>query len=178
MTKLSISLAGSGRLSAHGLIEGIIVLARKRGIDQLTLATRAGISAESLSRLKKAGGCRLATVLDLARAAGFGTLELSEHPFAKVAASLVARKLSAGRRRPMSSEDLVQALQSAAPRAEFRAHLCGFFEELPIELVHDMILDENLDYAHLIWLAKELGTEGETIDWLTEMASDGLADAA
>ena len=53
-----------------------------------------------------------------------------------------------------------------------------FFEELPIELVHDVILDEKLDYAHLVWLAKELVTEGETLDWLTEMAGDGLADAA
>jgi hypothetical protein len=91
---------------------------------------------------------------------------------------MAARKLSAGRRLPISSKDLVLALQSDAPQAEFKVHLCGFFEELPIELVHDVILDENLDYAHLGWLAKELGAEGETIDWLTEMAGDGLADAA
>jgi hypothetical protein len=44
--------------------------------------------------------------------------------------------------------------------------------------VHDVILDEDLNYAHLISLAKDLGTEGETIDWLTEMAGDGLANAA
>jgi hypothetical protein len=178
VTTLSISLTGSGRFSAQGLIEGIIALARERGIDQYTLATRAGISAESLSRLKKAGACRLVTALDLACASGFGTLELKEQPSAKVAASMAARKLSAGRRLPIGSEDLVLALQSDAPQAEFKVHLCGFFEELPIELVHDVILDENLDYAHLGWLAKELGAEGETIDWLTEMAGDGLADAA
>ena len=178
MTTLSVCLSGSGRVSAQRLIEEIIVLARERGLDQARLAAGAGISAESLSRLKKAGGCRLATALDLARAAGFGTLELTDHPFAKVAASMVARKLSAGRRLPISSEDFVLALQSDAPQAQFRAHLCGFLEELPIELVHDVVLDENLDYAHLVWLAKELGAEGETIDWLTEMAGDSLADAA
>lgn len=178
MTKLSISLMGSGRLSAQGFIQGIIALAGERGIDQVTLARHAGISAESLSRLKKAGGCRLVTALDLARASGFGTLELTEHPFAKVAASIAARKLSAGRRLPIGSEDLVLALQSDAPQAEFEVHLCGFFEELPIELVHDVILDEYLDYAHLGCVAKELGAEGETIDWLTEMAGNGLADAA
>jgi hypothetical protein len=178
VTKLSISLTGSGRLSAQGFIEEIIALAKERGVDQVTLARHAGISAESLSRLKKAGGCRLATALDLARAAGFGTLELTDHPFAKVAASMAARKLSAGRRLPISSEDFVLALQSDAPQAEFRAHLCGFFEELPIELVHDVVLDHNLDYTHLVWLAKELGAEGETIDWLAEMVGDSLADAA
>ena len=178
MRRASITLADSGHHAAQELIERIITLARERGIDQQTLATRAGISPESLSRLKKSGRCRLPTALELARVAGFGRLELAEHPVAMVAAAMAARKLSAGRRRPISSEELVQALQSDASKAEFTAHLCGFFEELPIEFVHDVILDEDLNYAHLISLAKDLGTEGETIDWLTEMASDGLANAA
>ena len=178
MIKLSISLTGSGRISAQRLIEEIIALAKERGIDQATLAADAGISAESLSRLKKAGGCRLATALDLARAAGFGSIQLTKQAIDKVAASMAARKLSAGRRLPISAEELVLALQSDAPQAEFRAHLCGFFEELQIELVHDVVLDHKLDYTQLVRLAKELGAEGETIDWLTEMAGDGLAHAA
>jgi DNA-binding phage protein len=178
MTAQPISLTGSGRISAQRLVEAIIALAKDRGIDQATLAADAGISAESLSRLKKAGGCRLATALDLARAAGFGSVQLTEQAINKVAASMAARKLSAGRRLPISSEELVLALQSDAPQSEFKVHLCGFFEELPIELVHDVILDHNLDYALLARGAKELGAEGETIDWLTEMAGDGMADAA
>ena len=178
MTPQPISLTGSGRISAQRLIEEIIALAKERGIDQATLAADAGISAESLSRLKKAGGCRLATALDLARAAGFGSIQLTKQAIDKVAASMAARKLSAGRRLPISAEELVLALQSDAPQAEFRAHLCGFFEELQIELVHDVVLDHKLDYTQLVRLAKELGAEGETIDWLTEMAGDGMADAA
>jgi transcriptional regulator with XRE-family HTH domain len=178
VSKLSVNLAGSGCLAARDLIEAILGLAKEKGIDQLTLARRAGISAESLSRLKRVGGCRLSTALDLARAAGFGTLEISKPPCSKVAASIAARKLSAGRRLPIGAAELVQALRSEAPQVGFRAHLCGFFEELPIELVHDVSLDEELDYEHLVWLAKELGMEGETLDWLTEMAGDGLAGAA
>ena len=178
MTTHPISLTRSGRIPAQRLVEEIIALAKERGIDQATLAADAGISAESLSRLKKAGGCRLATALDLARAAGFGSIQLTEQAIDKVAASLAARKLSAGRRLPISAEDLVLALQSDAPQAELKVHLCGFFEELPIELVHDVILDHNLDYALLARRAKDLGAEGETIDWLTEMAGDGLAHAA
>ncbi len=178
MTALSISLTGSGGVSAQGLITEIIAFARARGIDQVTLAARAGISAESLSRLKKAGGCRLATALELARVAGFKTLELTEKSAAKVAASASARKLSAGRRRPINAEDLILALRTGAPQDAHRAHLYGFFEELPIEVVHDVILDEGLDCAHLVRLANELGAEGETVDWLAEMAGDGLADAA
>ncbi len=178
MTEHSINLTGSGAVSARGLIAEIIAFARERGIDQVTLAARAGISAESLSRLKKAGGCRLATALELARVAGFKTLELTEQSADSVAASMSARKLSAGRRRPISAEELVLALQTGAPQDGHRAHLYGFFEELPIEVVHDVILDEGLDCAHLASLANELGAEGDTVDWLAEMAGDGLADTA
>jgi DNA-binding phage protein len=175
---LSISLMGSSSAASQQLIDHIIAFAKRRSVDQATLAARAGISPESLSRLKKAGSCRLATALDLARATGLKTLEMRDQSPGKVAASLAAGKLSAGRRRPISSEDLLQALQTGEFPAEFRGHLCGFFEELPIELVHDVILDENLSYSLLVLLARELGVEGETIDWLTEMAGDGLADAA
>ena len=178
VTKFAIKLAGPGRLSAQAFIEAILDFAKAREIDQLTLAQRAGISAESLSRLKRAGGCRLSTALDLARAAGLATLELSEPSLPKVAASIAARKLSAGRRRPISARELVEALRSDEPLGQVRVHLYGFFEELPIELVHDVILDEELDFRHLVWLAEVLGTEGETRDWLTEMAGNGLADAA
>ncbi len=177
MTALSVDLGRPGTVPARELIAKIIAFAGARGVDQATLAARAGISAESLSRLKKAGGCRLTTALDLARAAGLRNLELTERPAGKAAASIAARKLSAGRQLPVSAEELVSALASEEPQRGHRAHLQGFFEELPIEAVHDLILDENLDVAHLASLAVELGAEGETVEWLAEMASDGLADA-
>ncbi len=46
-----------------------------------------------------------------------------------------ARKLSAGRRLPIDARALVLALRSGEPRDGHRAHLYGFFEELPIEAV-------------------------------------------
>ena len=178
MTKLSIDLTDSGAVSAKGFIAQIIAFARESGIDQVTLASRAGISAESLSRLKKVGGCRLGTALELARVAGFKTLDLTKQSTDEVATSLSACKLSAGRRLPISAEELVLAIRNREPQDRYRAHLYGFFEELPIELVHDVILDERLDYAQLVSLANELGAEGETVDWLAEMAGDSVANAA
>jgi len=178
MTTLSINLTDSGTSSAKGLIAAIIAFARERGIDQGTLASRAGISAESLSRLKKVGGCRLGTALELARVAGFKTLDLTKQSASQVALSLSALKLSAGRRLPISAEELDLALRTGKSQDGQRAHLYGFFEDLPIELVHDVILDEHLDYAHLASLANELGAEGETVDWLAEMADDRVANAA
>ncbi len=178
MIALSINLTDSGALSAKGFIAEIVAFAKERGIDQVTLASRAGISAESLSRLKKVGGCRLGTALELARAAGFKTLDLTKRSAGPVASSLVAGKLSAGRPLAISAEELVSTLRTGEPRDGHRAHLYGFFEELPIELLHDVILDEGLDYAQLVSLAGELGAEGETVDWLAEMAGDRVANAA
>ena len=176
--KLAGDLAGSGDRAARRLVAEIIRFAKARGDDQGALAARAGISGEILSRLKRSGGGRLATVLALARAAGFKTLELTEQSAGHVAASLAARKLSAGRRLPIAADELVLALRTGSPQGGHRAHLYGFFEELPIELVHDTIMDEGLDYAHLARLAREFGAEGETIDWLAEMAGDRLAYTA
>jgi len=152
----------------------IVAVARTRGIDQATLARRAGISPESLSRLKRSGGCRLATALELARAAGLERLVLAE-PASGTAASVAARELSAGRRRAINAAELVRALAADKPGKRHRAHLLGFFEELPLESVHDVALDEGLDYHRLLALARALGAEGETVDWLEEMAGNGLA---
>lgn len=94
------------------------------------------------------------------------------------AAAVAACELSAGRRRPITAEQLVALLASGAVERPLQAHLCGFFEELPIEIVHDVALDEHLDYRRLLTLARRLGAEGETIEWLEEMAGDRVAPAA
>lgn len=178
MTTASIDLTNSSVDDAKGLVAKILAFAKGRGVDQGTLAERAGISAEALSRLKKQGGCRLTTTLELARAAGFGRLHLAAGPVGRTAASLSARKLSAGRRLAIDANELISALRTGAPGDQLTPHLLGFFEELPIELVHDVILDEGLNYAGLLPLAKQLGAEGETLEWLEEMAGDGLAETA
>lgn len=178
MVALSIHLTSSGPLAARDIINKIIAHARGRGIDQATLARRVGIAPESLSRLKKSGRCRFVTVLELANAAGLSRLDFAEHSTSRGAATMAAQKLSAGRRLVISSDELVRALGAAAIGKDHRGHLCGFFEELPIESVHDVILDEGLEYQCLVSLAKEIGAEGETVEWLEEMASDSMAGAA
>jgi len=178
-------------------VDRLLAFARQQGIDQLSLSRRAGMSPEALSRLKKGGGCRLTTLLALAHAVGLRQVEFGGQ-VAQPAAALAARKLSAGRRTSLSATALLRALtkkqpRSGAVRAErrsparvrsgarkmgLRAHLYGFFEELPIESVHDVILEEGLDYRELCELARELGAEGETVEWLQEMAGHGLASTA
>jgi hypothetical protein len=174
MPKVSVVLTGPGGTSAEDLVDRIIAFAHQGGIDQATLARRAGISPESLSRLKKGGRCRLVTALRLAHAAGLKTLDVTDRAD-RGAASIAARKLSAGRRLSITAQDLVRALASGEPPKDHRGHLLGFFEELPIESVHDVALDEGLSYRHLAALANELGAEGETVEWLEEMARDSVA---
>jgi hypothetical protein len=159
-------------------------LARERRIDQATLAKQAGIAPEALSRLKKAGNCRLVTALALARAAGLTRVVLrTDQPVAAVvaadhaAAIVCARKLSAGRRISIAADELVAALRAVEVPAPHRAHVFGFFEELPIDAVHEVILDEGLDFAHLADLAKRLGAEGKTVEWIEDMAGDRVATA-
>ena len=178
MVEASIDLTRAEVIAARRFVATIFEAARTAGIDQATLASRTGISPESLTRLKKAGSCRLTTVLELARAAGFKTLDLTTPTVGHVATSVAARKLSAGRRLPISAEEFISAIVSGEVAEQHKVHLYGFFEELPIELVHDVILDENLDYEQLVLLAHELGIEGETVDWLKEMAGDRVANAA
>lgn len=175
MNTISIHLINSENVSAKDFIDRVIAFARKQGVDQATLAVRSGISPESLSRLKKQGGCRLTTALRLASSAGFKKIDIIEQPTTNIAASIAARKLSAGRRVSITAEELIFALVSGKPKNKHKVHVLGFFEELPIASAHDVILDEGLNYKHLVSIANKLGAEGETIEWLKEMACDSLA---
>lgn len=87
------------------------------------------------------------------------------------AASIAARKLSSGRRQNITSNQLIEHIKGTRKDPEFQAHLFGFFEELPLEMVHDVALDENIDFVLLASVAKEIGAEGETVEWIEEMAS-------
>ena len=171
----SIRDAKSG---ARELVNGIIEFGRSCGIDQATLAARAKVAPETLSRLKKTGNCRLTTLFALARAAGLRRVELLNTEHQHSAAQICAQKLSASRRLPITTVELLAALTSRKPQNRHCSHLLGFFEELPLAAVHDVILDEALDYGHLFALAASVGAEGETVDWLAEMADDGVAHAA
>jgi transcriptional regulator with XRE-family HTH domain len=52
------------------LLQQILALAKKQGLTQLTLAQRAGITPEALSRAKQGGDMRVSTLNELAHAVG------------------------------------------------------------------------------------------------------------
>ena len=52
------------------LLQQILALGKAQGLTQITLARRAGITPEALSRAKKGGDMRVSTLDELARVVG------------------------------------------------------------------------------------------------------------
>ncbi len=62
------------------LLQQILTLARERGLTQITLAQRAGITPEALSRAKKGGDMRLSTLNGLAHVVGLKLSLVADEP--------------------------------------------------------------------------------------------------
>jgi len=62
------------------LLQQILVLAKTQGLTQITLAQRAGITPEALSRAKKGGDMRLSTLKELARVVGLKLSLVPDEP--------------------------------------------------------------------------------------------------
>ena len=62
------------------LLQQLIARGRVQGLTQVELARRAGITAEALSRAKKAGDMRVSTLADLARAVGLTLALVPDSP--------------------------------------------------------------------------------------------------
>ncbi len=52
------------------LLQQVLALGKEQGLTQITLAQRAGITPESLSRAKRGGDMRVSTLNDLAHVVG------------------------------------------------------------------------------------------------------------
>ena len=149
------------------------------------LASAAGIRPETLSRLRRAEDCRLSTLRRLASAVGLSVEVLpyrAEASRAGRALRLAARKLSAGRRQAISATDLETAIRDPEAGTRWPGHLAGLLEELPIELLHDLVIEGTTSFEALSRLADRLGltAAGEkegTIAWIEEMAGDRVASA-
>ncbi len=65
---------------ATDLLQQILALGKEQGLTQMTLARRAGITPEALSRAKRGGDMRLSTLNDLARVVGMKLSLVSDAP--------------------------------------------------------------------------------------------------
>jgi DNA-binding phage protein len=62
------------------LLQQLIAQGKAQGLTQVALARRAGITAEALSRAKKAGDMRVSTLADLARGVGLRLALVPDSP--------------------------------------------------------------------------------------------------
>ena len=62
------------------LLQLVLARGKAQGLTQIALARRAGITAEALSRAKKAGDMRVSTLAELARAVGLTLALVPDSP--------------------------------------------------------------------------------------------------
>ena len=77
-------------MKSADLLQQILALGKEQGLTQITLAQRAGITPEALSRAKKGGDMRLSTLNALAHVVG---LKLSLVPDAPLRAKIDSGRL-------------------------------------------------------------------------------------
>ncbi|MQX36073.1 hypothetical protein [Roseospira navarrensis] len=93
------------------------------------------------------------------------------------ALSIAAAHLSAGRRRALTPATLRLALKGEATE-DWTSHLRGFLEDVRVETIHDIVLDTDVTFEDLAKMATALRVEGETVDWIREMAGEPVARPA
>ncbi len=161
------------RISAR-IIEQVIEAGRERGLSAGDIAVRAGISPPNLSRIRKSGRFN-ADTLERLLAAIDGDIQVSVRP-GKSSRTLpmICKKLNAGRREQLTPDALRRFLMRFRPSARARnafSHLVGIVEELPLEQVHNLVIEGDAALPALKRIADYVEAEGATADWINEQIS-------
>jgi hypothetical protein len=93
--------------------------------------------------------------------------------------SLAICEINAPRPHPIDAETLLRCLRLRRPLDEWRPHVRAFLEEIPVELLHDIVLDRYITIAELersiaIWGARDC----DNVEWIKEMAHLAMARTA
>ena len=89
------------------------------------------------------------------------------------------RQINASCPKDISRETLIACVKGKECPKQWRAHMVSFLEELPVELIHDMVLSgvftfQELNDAFNKWEC----TDGPTTLWIKEMADLVLETAS
>jgi len=153
------------------LLEDIVGIARARGLTAKDVAERAGIAPSNLARIRRTGRYDADT---LERLLGAVDCDLRPAPRplrAARALPLVCGKLNAGRREILREDELRRLLTKFRPsKAADRAysHLVGVIEEIPLEQVHDLVLQGDASLSSLKRISDFVEGEGPVADWIDE----------
>jgi len=153
------------------LIEQLIAAGSENGFKAGDIAARAGISPASLSRIRKSGRFNADTLERLLSAVD---CEISVTQRAKPqdqTLSAIVTKLNASRREHVSVGEMRNLLTNFRPSASAErafSHLVGIVEELPLEQVHDLILQGTATLPALRRIAAYVDGQGPTVRWINE----------
>lgn len=147
------------------LIENVI---QSGGLAAGDLAARAGLSPGNLSRIRSSGKFNADTLERLLAAAG---VELAVVPKTRRSTALEGAviKLNAGRRHHLSAGELKRLLTRFRPSAGAErafSHLVGVIEELPVELVHDLVIEGSATLPALARIVAYIDGEGDVAAWI------------
>lgn len=159
------------------IIEQVIEAGRERGFSAGDIAVRAGISPPNLSRIRKSGRFN-ADTLERLLAAIDGDIRVTVRPGKSIRTlPMICKKLNAGRREHLSPETLRHLLTRFRPSAKARrafSHLVGIIEELPLEQVHDLVIEGDATLPSLKRIADYVKAEGPTAEWIDEQISTAI----
>lgn len=165
------------------LIEQLIEIGRRRGLQAGDIAARAGISPTNLSRIRKTGRFN-ADTLERLLAAVDSEIRVTPYPQKQqLVLSAVTTKLNASRQERISAKELKRHLTRFHPSASTDrvfSHLVGVIEEIPVEQIHDLVIQGSATLPSLRRIVDYVDGEGPTVDWINEQATftNELAEAS
>lgn len=151
------------------LIAQIIETGRHQGLTAGDIAARAGISSANLSRIRKSGRFNADTIERLLAAAGCDLRVVPQPQRPKTTLEMVAGKLNAGRRHQIPARELHHLLTKFRPSAAAQrafSHLVGVIEEIPLDQLHDLVIEGSASLPALRRIADFVGGEGPAVEWI------------
>lgn len=99
-------------------------------------------------------------------------MQNSEHIKSKNFIEIAVRQINASCPEKINAALLVACLKAGTCREKWKPHIWAFLEELPIPLIHDIVLSGVLTFEELagaveIWECND----GPTTEWIREMAA-------
>lgn len=131
----------------QSLLEQIITTARSAGMDQLTLASRAGVAAETISRAKKRGTIDLTTLAALAQACGLNLALTPASPVMPGAEQIPATPVI----KRSSLADPARGLAWSNPAMSNDALVRNALYRGSLDLVVEAVLEHGLVFVRQQW---------------------------
>jgi hypothetical protein len=93
------------------------------------------------------------------------------HAAAEKQISVILKTINAPHPTPIDTEIFVHCLTTDHPDRKWQPHIEAFFDEVPVEAIHDFVLASVVSFEDLYRAARNWrATNGSSFDWIKEMA--------